>query len=87
MESYSVKQRSRGGTDGMASQSTSETQKASARMKKTGPSSHWTLMVLFFSLLLDLLGFTVILPLIPSLLEYYGRGDQVQIASRVCEFC
>ena len=48
-----------------------------ARQKK-GPSSHWTLTVLFVSLLLDLLGFTVILPLIPSLLEYYGRGDQVR---------
>ena len=47
------------------------------RTKNKGPSSHWILLVLFVSLLLDLLGFTVILPLIPSLLEYYGRGDQV----------
>lgn len=48
-----------------------------AKRKKGGASSHWTMLVLFLSLLLDLLGFTVILPLIPSLLEYYGRGDQV----------
>ena len=48
------------------------------RKKMSGPSSHWTLMILFVYLLLDLLGFTVILPLIPSLLEYYGRADQVR---------
>ena len=41
------------------------------------PHSHWTLMVLFLSLVLDLLGFTVILPLIPSILEYYRHNDQV----------
>ena len=43
------------------------------------PSSHWTLMVVFFSLLVDLLGFTVILPLIPSMLEYYSKNDKVRI--------
>jgi MFS family permease len=37
-----------------------------------------TLLVLFVSLLLDLLGFTVILPLLPSLLEYYGNQDDKQ---------
>ena len=42
------------------------------------PSSHWTLMVVFFSLLVDLLGFTVILPLIPSMLEYYSKNDKVR---------
>lgn len=41
------------------------------------PSSHWTLMVVFLSLLVDLLGFTVILPLIPSMLEYYSKNDKV----------
>ena len=40
-------------------------------------SSHWTLLVVFLSLLVDLLGFTVILPLIPSMLEYYNKNDQV----------
>lgn len=40
------------------------------------PSSHWTLMVVFVSLLVDLLGFTVILPLMPSLLEYYSKHDE-----------
>lgn len=40
-------------------------------------SGHWTLLVLFLSLLVDLIGFTVILPLIPSLLEYYSKNDQV----------
>lgn len=37
--------------------------------------SRRTLIVLFLSLVLDLLGFTVILPLMPSILEYYGRTD------------
>lgn len=41
------------------------------------PSSHWTLLVVFVCLLVDLLGFTVILPLIPSMLEYYSKKDQV----------
>lgn len=45
------------------------------------PSSHWTLMVVFISLLVDLLGFTVILPLIPSMLDYYGKTDQVSMYS------
>lgn len=44
--------------------------------KKTG-IDHWALLVVFVSLLVDLLGFTVILPLMPSLLEYYDRHDQV----------
>ena len=43
----------------------------------SAPSSHWTLMVVFLSLLVDLLGFTVILPLIPSMLEYYSKNDKV----------
>ena len=45
------------------------------------PSSHWTLMIVFFSLLIDLLGFTVILPLIPSMLEHYSKNDQVFLKS------
>ena len=34
--------------------------------------NHKQLMVIFLSLLIDLLAFTLILPLFPSLLEYYG---------------
>lgn len=34
-----------------------------------------TLTVLFLSLILDLLGFTVILPLFPTILDYYGQHD------------
>ena len=33
------------------------------------------LTVLFISLLLDLVAFTVVLPLLPSLLDYYGSHD------------
>lgn len=43
------------------------------------PSSHATLGYVFLFLLVDLLGFTVILPLIPSLLEYYNNHDEVSM--------
>lgn len=33
--------------------------------------------IIFFSLLVDLLAFTVILPLFPSLLEFYANNKQV----------
>lgn len=33
--------------------------------------------IVFFSLFVDLLAFTVILPLFPSLLEYYASNKQV----------
>jgi MFS family permease len=64
---------------------TNQAEPQDRREKRSGPSSHWTLMVLFASLLLDLLGFTVILPLIPSLLEYYGRADQSGMYSVLME--
>lgn len=47
--------------------------------------SRKTLIILFLSLVLDLLGFTVILPLMPSILEYYGRTDgQVSLVPFAC---
>lgn len=36
-----------------------------------------TVWVVFFSLLIDLLAFTVILPLFPSLLEFYASNKEV----------
>ena len=42
-----------------------------------GGSERKTLLVIFVSLVLDLLGFTIILPLFPSLLEYYKNNDEV----------
>ena len=33
------------------------------------------LLILFLSLVIDLLAFTVILPLLPSLLDYYGSRE------------
>jgi len=42
---------------------------------KMSKKSRNALIILFLSLVLDLLGFTVILPLMPSILEYYGRND------------
>lgn len=38
--------------------------------------THSTVYVVFFSLLLDLLAFTMILPLLPSLLEHYRLNDK-----------
>lgn len=40
-------------------------------------SNNGILLVVFISLLIDLLGFTVILPLFPSLLEFYKSNDKV----------
>lgn len=39
--------------------------------------THPTVYIVFFSLLLDLLAFTMILPLLPSLLEHYRVNDKV----------
>lgn len=36
-----------------------------------------TFNIVFVSLLLDLIGFTIILPLLPSILDYYGSHDKV----------
>lgn len=35
--------------------------------------------VVFWLLVVDLLAFTVILPLLPSILDYYDRHDEVRI--------
>jgi len=51
---------------------------ASAQSKDSTELSSFSrrnLLVLFISLLLDLVAFTVILPLLPSLLDYYGSHD------------
>ena len=58
----------------------SSTSSTGSPAPNTGPSSHATLGYVFLFLLVDLLGFTVILPLIPSLLEYYDKHDQVRYA-------
>lgn len=49
---------------------------------KTTPRSgaHRALAVVFVALLVDLLSFTMILPLMPSQLEYYSRHDKVCVA-------
>jgi len=45
------------------------------------------LVVLFISLLLDLVAFTVILPLLPSLLDYYGSHDDEVLHDTACWPC
>ncbi|KAK3609229.1 hypothetical protein CHS0354_035168 [Potamilus streckersoni] len=42
----------------------------------TVSSEHKMLYIIFISLVIDLLGFTLILPLLPSLLDYYGTHGQ-----------
>ena len=45
--------------------------------KDAGKSKAVAVWVVFFSLLVDLLAFTVILPLFPSLLEFYASNSEV----------
>ncbi|XP_005092721.1 major facilitator superfamily domain-containing protein 10 isoform X2 [Aplysia californica] len=42
-----------------------------------------TFYIIFFSLILDLLAFTVILPLLPSLLEHYSHHDESGLYSAI----
>ena len=39
-----------------------------------------TFYIIFLSLVIDLLAFTVILPLLPSLLDHYGHNDKVSVS-------
>lgn len=38
-------------------------------------------MVVFVTLIVDLLAFTMILPLLPSLLDYYSQTDKVSVST------
>ena len=67
----------RGSTRSNGAGGKSETDSKSPSARTSGASSHATLIYVFLFLLVDLLGFTVILPLIPSLLEYYDKHDEV----------
>lgn len=49
---------------------------ASNVVAKDESKTHPTVYIVFISLLLDLLAFTMILPLLPSLLEYYRLNDK-----------
>lgn len=55
--------------------------------KKTFDNSktHPTVYTIFISLLLDLLAFTMILPLLPSLLEYYRINDKLGLHQKITE--
>ena len=44
-----------------------------------------TFYIIFLSLIIDLLAFTVILPLLPSLLDHYGHNDKVSECYLVLE--
>lgn len=49
----------------------------SGKSKADSTKTHPTVYIVFFSLLLDLLAFTMILPLLPSLLEHYRVNDKL----------
>ena len=42
-----------------------------------------TLHVIFVTLIIDLLAFTLILPLLPSIMEYYQKRDQVILSQLI----
>lgn len=44
--------------------------------KERAARAHKAVIVVFVSLLIDLIAFTCILPLMPSILDYYGRTDR-----------
>nr|CAD7457175.1 unnamed protein product [Timema tahoe] len=48
------------------------------RVKPSSLDTHRTVYIVFLSLLLDLLAFTMILPLLPSLLDHYRLNDSPQ---------
>jgi len=47
----------------------------SSAEEKEGLFSSRIINIVFITLLLDLLGFTLILPLFPSILEHYGQTE------------
>lgn len=68
-------------TNGSGSIEVMETGKSDVTGKEKNKSAsstktHSTVYIVFFSLLLDLLAFTMILPLLPSLLEHYRINDK-----------
>jgi len=64
----------------MAQQSKDVSDSGSDDSMQMSSFSSRNLSILFFSLLLDLIAFTVILPLLPSLLDYYSSHDD-EVAS------
>ena len=56
-------------------------QKLDAPQRRESGDNHKMISIVFLSLLVDLLAFTMILPLLPSLLDYYAQHDKVTISS------
>ncbi|XP_033102842.1 major facilitator superfamily domain-containing protein 10-like [Anneissia japonica] len=68
----------------MARTTTTENQEANGRDKE---KMSGMVKIVFVSLLLDLLAFTMILPLLPSLLDYYGNADESGLYSSMVSAC
>ncbi len=52
-------------------------QKLDVQQRREAGDNHKMISIVFLSLLVDLLAFTMILPLLPSLLDYYAQHDKV----------
>ena len=52
-------------------------QQLDAQKRREASDDHKMISIVFLSLLIDLLAFTMILPLLPSLLDYYAQHDKV----------
>ncbi|XP_062609493.1 major facilitator superfamily domain-containing protein 10-like isoform X1 [Saccostrea cucullata] len=55
---------------------TEKTQNGKSDASDPDKGANRTLYVVFLSLVIDLLGFTLILPLLPSILDYYGTNEK-----------
>ena len=52
--------------------------KATSTKATTTTFDHKMLAIMFVALVIDLLAFTMILPLLPALLDHYGQNEQVR---------
>ena len=57
----------------------------STKATTTSTFDHKMLAIMFVALVIDLLAFTMILPLLPALLDHYGQNEQVRAG--VCSRC
>lgn len=69
---------------------TSAMANGSTSIDKNSSKSHKTVYIVFTSLLLDLLAFTIILPLLPTILERYRQNDSsglyLSLSSKIAYF-
>ena len=62
------------------------TMNSDGKTTEEGKRAQKALGVMFLSLVIDLLGFTMILPLLPALLDHYGRQEEVGLFLSLIHF-